>query len=243
MISLQLYTVREAFGKDPVGTLERVAQIGYRGIEIGVQNSDATLDKIRQLDLTVVSAGVGIESLRDHFESTIEGAKALNTSFLMMGYISEEYRGSAENWKKTAKMLEDYGQRAHEAGLTLCYHNHDFELTEVFEGKTGLEILFESADPQYLQAELDVYWIQKGGGVPVETIRRYAQRLPLLHIKDMMPDGSFGEIGAGVLDWPAIFAAADKANVVHYTVEQDTCKGDPFESIALSMANLKRMGR
>ena len=242
MISLQFYTVRDAFAADPVGTLERVAQIGYRGIEIGAKNSDAVIAKIKELDLSVVSAGVGIESLRDDFEGTIEGAKALDTSFLMMGYLSEEYRGSAEKWRQTAAMLEGFGQKAHEAGLTLCYHNHAFELEEIFDGKTGLEILFENVDPQYLQAELDVYWIQKGGGSPVEMIRRYANRLPLLHCKDMMPDGSFGEVGAGILDWPAILEAAKEANVLHYIIEQDICPGDPFDSIATSLQNLKQMG-
>ena len=242
MISLQLYTVRDAMSKDPLGTLERVAQIGYSGIEIGAKNSDAVIAKINELGLSVISAGVGIESLRDDFAGTVAGAKALDTSFLMLGYISEEHRGSAEKWRQTATMLEGFGQKASEAGLTLCYHNHDFELKEVFDGKTGLEILFENADPQYLQAELDVYWIQKGGGTPVEIIRRYANRLPLLHCKDMMPDSSFGEVGEGVLDWPAIFEAARQTKVEHYVVEQDTCPGDPFDSIATSLANLKKMG-
>lgn len=242
MISLQLYTVREAMAKDPLGTLERVAQIGYPGIEIGAKNSDAVIAKINALGLSVISAGVGVESLRDDFEGIVEGAKTLDTSFLMLGYVGEEYRGSAEKWRQTAGMLEEFGQKAREAGLRLCYHNHAFELEESFDGKTGLEILFENADPQYLQAELDVYWIQKGGGKPVEIIRRYSNRLPLLHCKDMMPDGSFGEVGEGILDWPAIFAAAQKAQVEHYVVEQDTCPGDPFDSIATSLANLKKMG-
>ena len=242
MISLQFYTVRDAFAADPIGTLERVAQIGYPGIEIGAKNSDAVIAKIKDLGLSVVSAGVGIEALRDDFEGTVEGAKALDTSFLMMGYVGEEYRGSAEKWRQTAAMLEKFGRKAHEAGLTLCYHNHDFELKENFDGKTGLEILFENADPRYLQAELDVYWIQKGGGSPVEIIRRYANRLPLLHCKDMMPDGTFGEVGEGILDWPAIFEAARQTKVLHYVVEQDQCPGDPFDSIATSLANLKKMG-
>lgn len=242
MISLQIYTVRDAFGKDPLGTLERVAQIGFGAVEIGCNNSDAVLAKIKELDLQITSAGVGIESLRDDFDGIVEGARALATSHLMLGYVGEQYRGSAENWKQTAKQLEGYGQRAREAGLTLCYHNHAFELEEKFDGKTGLEILFENAKARDLKAELDVYWIQKGGGNPVETINRYADRLALLHCKDMMPDGSFGEVGEGVLDWPAITQAACNAGVSTFVVEQDICPGDPFESIAVSLRNLKKMG-
>ncbi len=242
MISLQLYTVRDAMRQDPLDTLERVAQIGFPAVEIGAKNSDAVLAKLRELNLKVTSAGVGIESLRDDFDGVIEGARALGTSFLMLGYVGEEHRGSAQKWAQTAKILEGFGQKARAAGLTLCYHNHDFELKEQFEGKTGLEILFENADANDLKAELDVYWIQKGGGDPVEFINRYAGRLPLLHCKDMMPDGSFGEVGEGVLNWPAILEAARNAGVQSYVIEQDTCAGDPFESIAVSLKNLKAMG-
>ena len=242
MISLQLYTVREAFGRDPLGTLERVAQIGYPAIEIGSRNADETLAKIRELGLQVTSAGVGIESLRDGFDGIVEGARALGTKFLMLGYVGEEHRGSAQKWAQTAQLLDGFGQKAREAGLTLCYHNHDFELKEQFDGKTGLEILFDNASADNLQAELDVYWIQKGGADPVELINRYAGRLPLLHCKDMTPNGQFAEVGTGVLDWPAILQAAKNAGVQSYVIEQDTCPGDPFESIAVSLENLKQMG-
>ena len=242
MISLQLYTVRDAMRQDAVATLERVAQIGFGAIEIGYGNNDAVLGKIKQLGLQVTSVGVGIESLRDDFDGIVRGAHDVATSHLMLGYISEEYRGSAENWTQTAKQLEGYGKQAREAGLTLCYHNHAFELEEKFDGKTGLEILFANADARDLAAELDVYWIQKGGENPVETINRYADRLALLHCKDMMSDGSFGEVGEGVLDWPTILAAAREAGVSTFVVEQDTCPGDPFESIAVSLRNLKAMG-
>ena len=242
MISLQLYTVREAWAKDPLGTLERVAQIGFPAVEIGYKNDDATLAKIQELGLQITSVGVDIKSLRDDFEGVVAGAQAVGTQFLMLGYVSEEHRGSAQKWRETAQLLEVYGQKAREAGLTLCYHNHAFELTEQFEGITGLEILFENASADDLKAELDVYWIQKGGANPVEFINRYAERLPLLHCKDMMPDGSFGEVGEGVLEWPTILEAARDAGVGSYVIEQDVCAGDPFESIAVSLENLKRMG-
>ena len=243
MISLQTYTVRDAMKADPLGTLERIAQIGYPGVEIGGyanSNRDQLVAKIRELGLTVTGTHVGIDALRDDLEGVIEENKALDNSFVIVPFIGPEYRGSAENWRQTAAMLEEFGQKLHEAAFTLCYHNHAFELEETFEGQNGLELLYEAANPQFLQAELDVYWVQKGGGVPAEYIRRYAERSPVLHVKDMMPDGSFGEVGQGILDWPAIFAAAKAANVVHYVVEQDVCPGDPFESIATSLANLEK---
>ncbi len=244
MISLQFYTIRDAFSADPMGTLERVAQIGYPGIEIGGyqnKNRDALVAKINDLGLTITGAHVSIEALQNDLAAVIEENRALNNKNIIIPWSDAKYRGSRENLRNTGELLESFASQLNDEGLTLSYHNHDFELSEQHDGKTALEILFEAA-PQYLRAELDVYWVKKGGQDPVEFINKFADKLLLLHVKDMMPDGTFGEVGEGILDWPAIFAAAQGANVQHYVVEQDTCPGDPFDSIATSLANLKQMG-
>jgi sugar phosphate isomerase/epimerase len=113
--------------------------------------------------------------------------------------------------------------------------------------KTWLAQLYERADPGMLKAELDVYWIQAGGGDPADWIRRCAGRQPLLHLKDMTVgpgrEPRMAEIGEGNLNWPAILAAAAESGVEWYLVEQDHCYGrDPFESLAISYRNLRGMG-
>lgn len=244
MISLQFYTIRDAFSADPMGTLERVAQIGYPGIEIGGygnQNLDQLTAKIEELGLVVTGAHVGIDALQDDFGGVAKENHALGNTNIIIPWSDTKYRGSLETLQQTGAMLEGLAQKALDEGFTLSYHNHDFELSEQYDGKTALEIIFEAA-PQYLQSELDVYWIKKGGCDPVEFINKFANRLALLHVKDMMPDESFGAVGEGILDWPAIFAAAAQTGVMHYVVEQDVCPGDPFDSIATSLANLKKMG-
>ena len=244
MISLQFYTIRDAFAADPLGTLERVAQIGYPGIEIGGYNNknrDELVAKINDLGLVVTGAHVSIDALQNDFAGVVEENRALDNANLIIPWSDAKYRGSLETLRKTGQLLESLAQKADDEGFTLSYHNHDFELSEQHNGQTALEILFDAA-PQYLQSELDVYWVKRGGKDPVEFIRKFADKLLLLHVKDMMPDESFGEVGAGVLDWPAILEAARQTKVMHYVVEQDVCPGDPFESIALSLQNLKQMG-
>ncbi len=244
MISLQFYTIRDAFSADPLGTLERVAQIGYPGIEIGGygnKNRDALVAKINDLGLTVTGAHAGVEPLQSDFAGVVAENRALANKNIIVPYLGEQYRGSLETLRQTGELLESLAKKAADEGFTLSYHNHDFELSEQHDGKTALEIIFEAA-PQYLQSELDVYWVKKGGKDPVEFINKFADKLSLLHVKDVMPDGSFGEVGEGILDWPAIFAAAAKTDVIHYVVEQDQCPGDPFDSIATSFNNLKKMG-
>ena len=244
MISLQFYTIRDAFAADPMGTLERVAKIGYPGIEIGGygnKNRDELIAKIKDLGLTVTGAHVGIETMQDDFTGVVQENVALGNTNIIVPWTDAKYRGSVETLRQTGALLESLAQKCADEGFTFSYHNHDFELSEQHDGKTALEIIFEAA-PQYLQSELDVYWVKKGGKDPVEFINKFAGRLSMLHVKDMMPDESFGEVGAGILDWPAIFAAAEKTTVMHYVVEQDICPGDPFDSIATSYNNLKQMG-
>ncbi len=242
LISLQLYTLRDALKTNPMETLERVAAIGYAGIETGLDNSPEFLGKARELGLPITGAHLSLAALQGDLEPLIAKCQAMDTRFAILSYVDESQRGSAQNWQRLGKNLENAGAKLHEAGITLCYHNHAFEF-EILDGKYGLDWLYGSAGAQYLQAELDTYWIQKGGASPVEYLKKYAGRVPLLHIKDMTPDGDFAEVGEGILDWPAIFASAEAQGVTSYIVEQDVCPGDPFDSIAKSMENLRKMDK
>jgi len=124
------------------------------------------------------------------------------------------------------------------------YHTHSFEL-EKYGGRTGLQILYEESDPKYVKAEIDTYWIQHGGGDPAWWIEKLAGRIPRVHLKVMgIRDGKqiMAEVGEGNLNWPRILDACRKAGVEWYIVEQDTCERDPFESLAISLRNLKAMG-
>jgi sugar phosphate isomerase/epimerase len=130
------------------------------------------------------------------------------------------------------------------AGLTFSYHNHSFEF-ERFGGRTGLAIIYEESDPRYLQAELDTYWVQHGGADPILWINKLAQRMPVIHLKDMAiidNQQAMAEVGEGNLNWPGILAACQEIGVEWYAVEQDICRRDPFESLKISYENLRAMG-
>jgi len=130
-----------------------------------------------------------------------------------------------------------------EAGVRLSYHNHSFEF-ERFGSKSGLELLFEASGPA-LGAQLDTYWIQHGGGSPASWIRRLRGRVPSVHLKDMViVDGepAMAEIGDGNLDWTDVLHACGEAGSELLVVEQDVCRRDPFESLAISRRNLATLG-
>jgi sugar phosphate isomerase/epimerase len=126
--------------------------------------------------------------------------------------------------------------------MTLCYHNHAHEFFQC-GGRAVLDDLFARISPEHLQAELDIHWVQAGGGDPAETCRRLAGRLPLLHVKDYAVTANgerlFAEVGHGNLNIPEILAAAETAGCQWFIVEQDTCPSDPFECISRSLDYLK----
>jgi len=247
-IAAQLYTLRE-FTKTPADiarTLKKVAAIGYKSVQLsGLGPIDpAELKKIADGEgLSICATHTAYEKMRDEPGKVIEEHYVYQCKYTAVGGIPNAYR-NAGGFVRFAKEASRVGKRLAEAGLTFGYHNHSFEL-EKFGGRTGLQILYEESDPAYFKAEIDTYWIQHGGGDPAAWIEKLSGRVPLLHLKDMTMRGSeqlMAEVGEGNLNWPRILSAAKAAGVEWYIVEQDTCQRDPFESLAISLKNLKAMG-
>ncbi len=242
-----MYTLRDMAGTDMIGTLRKVKEIGYEGIELagyGNASPEQLIETLHELELKVVGAHVGFGTLQEDLGGLVAESKRMGNTHLVCPSIPGAQR-TGEGYAQFAGMLEEVAREMQGANMTLCYHNHDFELRDVFNGVMGLDILYNSSDPALVQAEIDTFWIQKGGSNPAEYIRRHAGRAPLIHVKDMTNDEreTFAEVGTGKLDWPAIFEAAEAGGAKAYIVEQDVCPGDPLESIRISLENLKKMGK
>jgi sugar phosphate isomerase/epimerase len=248
MVGAQLYTLRE-FLKTPddiARTLPKVAALGYRAVQLSALGPIDT-QKLKQLlddaGLEVAATHVGYERLRDDLEGVVEEHRLLGCTHVAIGGLPQEFR-SAEGYGRFAREASEVARRMKAHGLIFGYHNHSFEL-EKFDGRTALETLFAESDPEVFTAEIDTYWIQHGGGDPAAWIRRMKHRSPLVHLKDMaVVEGKpvMAEVGEGNLNWPAILQACKEAGVRWYLVEQDVCRRDPFESLGISLANLKAMG-
>jgi sugar phosphate isomerase/epimerase len=243
-IALQMYTVRDAARADFRGTLEKVAEIGYPAVQLagtgGMAAADLA-DLLARLGLRVAGSHVALEALEARLGAEIADLQTLGSSDLVVPVAPSSYR-SAAGYRALAAKLNDLGRQCQRLGARLSYHNHAFEF-ERFEGVTGMEILLSETDPALVFWEPDVYWIAYAREDPAAWIRRYAARCPLVHLKDMTagPTPTFAEVGEGVLDFAAIFAAATSAE--WYIVEQDTCARPPFESIAISLRHLRAWGK
>jgi sugar phosphate isomerase/epimerase len=248
VIAAQLYTLRN-FTKTPAdidATLKKVREIGYEAVQLSALGPIPPEDLKKILDrekLTVAATHASYEKMRDDPNSVLAEHKLLGCEFTAIGGLPQDYR-NAEGYPKFAKEASAVAKRLKEGGLTWGYHNHSFEL-EKFNGRTGLEILYKESDPKYFTAEIDTYWITHGGGDPAQWIRDLKGRIPLVHLKDMVMKGKeqlMAEVGEGNLNWPEILKACKESGVRWYIVEQDICQRDPFESLAISLKNLKKMG-
>lgn len=241
-IAVQPYTVREAMGRDYVGTLEKLAAIGYEGIELGLPPEGMTIAEqkalLDRLNLRVVATHASFDSLDDDFGRLAEYLQEVGGKYVTVSMRFE----SKEDLLRKAARFNRIGETCRAGGATFLYHNHDWEF-ERFDGEYALDLILRETDPELVKLELDTYWVRKGGEDPAAYLSKLRGRCPLLHVKDMEAgeERFFAEIGEGVLDFPAIAEAAAAAGTEWFVVEQDLCRRDPFDSLAISYRNLVSM--
>jgi sugar phosphate isomerase/epimerase len=249
VLGVQLYTVRD-FTKNRLefsATLEKIAEIGYKSVEIsalGKLQPRKIADLIDDNGLVVAGAHTDWHRFLKELDDVIYEYKVWDCHHAVVGGLPAEYY-SFDGLEKFLKELVPIVDKLLLEGIDFSYHNHSHEMIR-YGRKTWLEMLFENASTTVLKGEIDVYWIQYGGGDPIKWIRKCKGRLPLLHLKDMAvtPSGErqFAEVGEGNLNWVSILSAAKESNVEWYLVEQDLCYGrDPFESLSISYRNLEKM--
>ena len=238
-IAAQLYTLRELLtDRSQVGrALRRLREIGYEHVEdAGVHPSAAEL---AAAGISVCATHESLDSLTNHVDQVVARCLDWRCRYVVVPSVPDRYR-SADGFRRFAGEATDIAAVLRPHGITLAYHNHDFEL-RVWDGEIGLETIFDSAPAEDLQAELDTYWLQFAGANPLDWIRRLSSRLPLVHLKDMTLGGRQTEVGRGVTEWPAVISACRDAGTEWLVVEQDECEGDPLESLAISYRNLAEL--
>ncbi len=247
-LAAQLYTLREftKTPKDLAETLRKVKSIGYDAVQVSGTGPIEYSELKKIIDdtgITVCATHIPYQRMVDETEKVIQEHYLIECKYPAIGGLPSKYR-NAEGFAKFAKEATEVGKKLAKGGVYFGYHNHSFEL-EKYNGRTGLQILYEDSDPRFFKAEIDTYWVQHGGGDPAWWIEKLSGRIPLVHLKDMTVRGGqpiMAEVGEGNLNWPRIIDACRKAGVEWYIVEQDTCERDPFESLAISLRNLKAMG-
>jgi sugar phosphate isomerase/epimerase len=242
-IALQLYSIKELTAVDFIGTLEKVAQIGYDGVEFAGYFNTSSKDLRKALNgygLKAAGSHVGIDALKNDLDREIEYALEIQSPYLICPGIPEAMRSTADDYRRTAELFNSIGQRCKDNSLHFGYHNHDFEFLK-FDGAFGLDLLVNHTQPELLFVELDTYWVEYSGLRSLDFIEKYKERCKILHIKDMksLADKRNTEIGSGVMDFKSIIAAGQKQGVQWYTIEQEVYEIPQLLSIETSLSYLK----
>ena len=246
-VGLQLYTVRDLMQKDFVGTLGAVAKLGYPSVQYAGYGGLSARELKKLLDdLGIEAAGshVGIEALEQRTDAEITFCLEAGTRDVIIPAMPAAWRDNEAGYRKLADAMNRIGARCQALGARLSYHNHGFEFAR-FNGQRGIDITLGACAPDLVAFEPDVYWIKVGGADPVEYIKKYSGRTPLIHIKDMTagPTPTYAEIGEGIIDFAPIFAASEASGAEYYVVEQDFCARPALESARVSLEHLKAMGK
>ncbi len=235
-VALELYTVRDETARDFTGTLQRVAQIGYPGVEFAgygnltAQEMSALLAETR---LNPVATHLGLDALQEsQLDASIRYCLDIGCSIIVLPWLANELR-TPEGMQALAPRLNAIGQRCQEHGITFGYHNHDFEFSRVNNGYL-FDYLLQATNPTLVKIELDVYWAAYAGVDPVDFLLMHVDRIVTIHLKDMAADRSMTEVGKGILDMHSIWEFA-QARGLWGIVENDHPKMPSLESARISL--------
>ena len=246
-IAAQLYTLRD-FLKTPEDikkTLKQVKDLGYNAVQLsGLGQIEPVMLKsfADENDLKICATHCPYNRFKDDLNNLIKEHKIYDCKFIGIGAMPQELRQNKDAYISFAKEFNEIGKRVSQEGLRFVYHNHRFEF-ESFNGRTGMDILFEETDSDAFGFLLDTYWVQAGGANPVDWIYKLKGRMDVIHLKDMAIKNDqqiITEVGNGNLNWNNIIKAARETEVSWFAVEQDTCPGNPFDSLKQSITYLER---
>lgn len=242
-IALQLYTLREALAQDFTGTIKHIAALGYVGVETAGMFGDspaAAAKLFGDLGLTVAGAHSPLP-LGDKKQEVIDTLGALQCPRLVLPWQSPELFQSLAGIKQVCDTLNEAALIGKANGFTVGYHNHWFEYA-LLNNRLAAELMLEQLDPAVF-LEVDVYWVQTAGQNPVEIIRRFGARAPLLHIKDgpCQREADMTALGEGVVDLPGVIAAS-AGSAEWLVVELDRCATDMLEAVQKSYTYLTSKG-
>lgn len=270
-VAVQVYSVRDDAQADFAGTMKKIKAMGYDGVELAgmygqsAQQIRAILD---QLGLVCISAHVPYQEMTTDIDRVVSDYKTMGCEYIAIPYLGEGERPGDAAFAGVIENIRIFGAKCKAAGITLLYHNHDFEFIRLPNGEYGLDDLYTQVSADLLQTEIDTCWVKVAGEDPAQYIRKYAGRCPVVHLKDFYKSGGkaddmyeligiekekqqsenkavfeFRPVGHGMQDFPSILAASLESGAKWVVVEQDSSVDcPPIEAIEKSRKYLASLG-
>lgn len=267
-VGLQLYSVREEAEKDLSKTLKKVKEVGYDFVELAGLCGKSFAEMKNALDeagIPAISAHVPVMELEADLENVVAGYAGLGCRYIALPYLPGDLRPGKPGFDKVMELIPGVGKTCKEHGITLLYHNHDFEFARI-GGRYALDYIYETVPPELLQTEIDCCWVKVAGEDPTDYVRKYAGRCPVVHLKDFYMEGrpqnmyeligietagkeekegrfEFRPVGFGMQIMPELLEAAVESGAEYLVVEQDASAGrTPVEAVTMSRRYLELLG-
>lgn len=256
-IGLQLYSLRNIIRSDIKGTMQAVAEIGYKEIEcydynngniFGIPYQDFS-NMVRDMDMRITSghyktgkADTSFKgSLINGWEKAVEDAANAGQEYMVIASMDIKERGSIDQVKHVCELINKAGEICTKSGVKMGYHNHDYEFS-VLDGEIPYDVMLQELDPS-IAMELDLYWINFAGKDPLAYFEKYPGRFEQWHVKDMSKSDRKrqADVGTGTIDFKAIFEKAELSGLKHYYIEQENYDVSEMDSIKNGYKYLQNM--
>ena len=237
-IGSPLFILREECAKDLMAALEKIAGLGYGGVEfLGFfgHKPAAIKNKLDSCGLAAIGDHVAFDEFSANTQKVIDEHKEIGCGFIAVG-------APPAFDKRATETIEQIGEKVNASGMKLLYHNH----AEEVRNKT-LEYIFDNTRPDLLYCELDLGWIGIGGGAPAYYLGKYKNRCPVLHFKDYIEtDGGFlfRPTGYGVMPNAGLYKASRECGSPPewYIMDHDLAYGrDPYFDLRISLEYFKNL--
>ena len=249
-IAVQVYSVREEAERDFAGTMKKLGEMGYDGVELAGlygKSAEEIRDSIKAAGLTAISAHVSYDELAGDLEKTPQDYETIGCRYIVIPWLGEDRRFGTALYEETIKEIPVISEGCKKHGMTLLYHNHDFEFAKTLDGTYALDQLYAEVPADVLGAEPDTCWIKVGGPDPSEWLKKYSGRCPLVHVKDFRrkADGvDLLALGEGEQDFPTLVKTAKECGAQWLVIEQDDHPyGTPMGDMKKSLNYLKELGK
>jgi len=229
------YTFRNQFQEDFTGTLDMIKEMGIRNIEFS-NLFGHTAEEIREMlderGMFCTSYGVGYDALVNHTELVAEDALILGASFVRVAWIPHDGEFSIEHTSRAIRDFTEAGKILRDYGLQFAYHNHGYEFRP-YEGGTLFDYMVQNSDPEFVNFQMDTFWVAQPGHDPVELLKKYPDRFLLVHLKDLTHGAQHNysgsapreydvPLGTGQIDFEAFLRAAQHSAIEHFYIEDET---------------------
>ncbi|MDD6040603.1 MAG: sugar phosphate isomerase/epimerase [Clostridia bacterium] len=267
-VAYQIYSAREEAAKDLNAVLAALKGMGYDGVEFAGfygLSAEAVKEMLDRNGLVAISSHVPFVQIEADMFGVIAYHQAIGCQYIAVPYLDDATRPGAPGFAHALAVMDKFGRLVKEAGMTLLYHNHDFEFVKL-SGMYGLDFLYEALPASVIKTELDICWVKYAGEDPAAYIRKYAGRCPVVHLKDFVgrkEEGStpyaligldenekkdtqtfeFRPVGYGCQNVEEVLKAGIESGAEWFVVEQDLSVGrTPLEAAEMSIGTLKKLG-